>query len=201
MKRLLILGAGGYGRTVAELAEEQFDEIAFLDDNATLNFLEQTEHNTVKQSDFTGEGAKAADWPVLGTCETYTAWREAYPWAYPAFGNNALRAAWMEKLRQAGFAVPTLVHPRAWVSRSACIESGAVVLALAAVGAHARVGEGAIVNVGAIADHDSRIGRCAHLAPGAIVKAGAWVNDEIKIESGQLVAGVAPMCESGGKHE
>ena len=33
---LIILGAGGYGRTVADVAGQtgQFDEIAFLDDNS-----------------------------------------------------------------------------------------------------------------------------------------------------------------------
>ena len=35
MENLLILGAGGYGRTVAETASFSFDHIAFLDDSQT----------------------------------------------------------------------------------------------------------------------------------------------------------------------
>ena len=162
MENLLILGAGGYGRTIKETAEAMgiYGEIAFLDDNAPA---------------------------ALAPCAAYADYRTKYTCAYPAFGDNTLRAAWLARLAAAGFTVPAILHPRAWVSPSAVVEQGAVVLANAAVGCGARLGKGCILNLGALVDHDCTIGACAHLAPGVIVKAGNTVADGVKLESGTVL--------------
>ncbi len=162
MKKLLILGAGGYGRTVAEAAAALFDEIAFLDDGQT-----------------------GPD--ILGPCADYERYEGEYAFAYPAFGNNDLRATWLNRLGEAGYDVPALVHPRAYVSPSAVVEPGAVVLAMACVGTHTLVRRGAIINMGAVIDHDCTVGFCVHAAPGAIVKAGNFLAPMTKVESGQVV--------------
>ncbi len=161
--RLLILGAGGYGRTVAEAAELAggFDRVGFLDD-ASAN--------------------------ALGPCGDYARWTGEFTHAYAAFGDCRLRAEWLGRLAEAGYALPVIVHPRAYVSPSAHLEDGAVVLALAAVGANARVERGGIVNMSSVVDHDAVVGDCAHVAPGAIVKAGARVAPRTKLESGCVAA-------------
>lgn len=160
--RLLILGAGGYGRTVAEAAQQAglFEEIAFLDDAAPA---------------------------ALAPCGEYLRYTGQYSHAYAAFGDNALRARWLERLAEAGFSLPVIVHPRAYVSPSAQIDEGVVVLAMASVGAGAHLERGAIVNMSSVVDHDAVVGACAHIAPGAIVKAGVCVAPQTKLESG-LVA-------------
>ncbi len=161
--RLLILGAGGYGRTVAEAARMTgtFDQIGFLDDAA--------------------ENA-------LGPCRDFARYTGEYDCAYAAFGDCALRAAWLGRLAGAGYRLPVIVHPRAYVSPAARLEPGAVVLALAAVGANAQIGRGAIVNMSSVVDHDAVVGECAHVAPGAIVKAGARIAPLAKLESGCVAA-------------
>ena len=75
MENLIILGAGGYGRTAAETARAMgvFGRVAFLDDGCTGT-------------------------DVLGPCTDYIRFAGEFRWAYPAFGANALRAAWLEKL-------------------------------------------------------------------------------------------------------
>lgn len=97
-KNLIILGAGGYGRTAAETARAMgvFGRVAFLDDGCTGT-------------------------DVLGPCTDYIRFAGEFRWAYPAFGANALRAAWLEKLAAAGYSLPALVHPRAYVSPTADI--------------------------------------------------------------------------------
>ena len=102
---LLILGAGGYGRTVADLARQlaHYETVAFLDDSCTCE-------------------------TVLGKCEDYLQFSPENWELYPAFGNNSVRTAWMEKLQGAGYAVPTLVHPAAYVSPCATLGAGVVVL-------------------------------------------------------------------------
>ena len=130
MENLIILGAGGYGRTAAETARAMgvFGRVAFLDDGCTGT-------------------------DILGPCTDYIHFAGKFRWAYPAFGANALRAAWLEKLAAAGYSLPALVHPRAYVSPTADIRPGAVVLALAAVGAFACCGVGTGVAAGSISSH------------------------------------------------
>lgn len=177
MDGLLILGAGGYGRTVAETAQAMggFGRIIFLDDSL--------------------RGAE-----IFGRCAKAAEYRGKFCYAYPAFGDNTLRADWLGRLEAMGYELPVLKHPRAYISPSARIAAGAVVLALAAVGTNTVISRGAIVNMGAIVDHDCTVGACAHLAPGAIIKAGNNVPARMKVDSGCVVERGAVFQFEEGTH-
>ena len=164
MKKLLILGAGGYGKTVADLAAQLgcYDKVAFLDDGCC------------------GEG-------ILGKCHEFAAFADENTQMYPAFGNNDTRMQWLEILAEAGIPVPTLVHPRAYVSPKAILGNGVVVLPMAVVNTGVTVKDGCIINIGALIDHDSVIEAGCHLAPGAIVKAENRIPAGSKIESGAVI--------------
>ena len=163
MKKLLILGAGGYGKTVADVAAQLgYDEIRFLDDSRT-----------------------GPD--ILGTCEEYAKFLDRDTDIYPAFGHNWNRMKWLNLFMERGLSVPTLVHPRAYVSPTANLGAGTVVLPMAVVNTGVTVKEGCIINIGALIDHDSVIEAGCHLAPGAIVKAENRIVAGSKIESDIIV--------------
>ncbi|GAA0768018.1 hypothetical protein GCM10008908_07770 [Clostridium subterminale] len=107
-RNLIILGAGGHGHVVKEVAEAMgiFDKIDFLDDNPN-----------------SGE--------AIGLCSDSEKFVEEYTYAIPAFGNNKLRMVWIEKLEKNKFEIPTLIHPTAYISPSAIVSSGSVVAAKA----------------------------------------------------------------------
>ena len=146
--RLIILGAGGYGRTVADVAGQtgQFDEIAFLDDNST-----------------------ALD--VIGKCAKYERFRDGQTAFYPAFGDNKGRLKWLYHLREAGCTSPIIIHPTAYVSPTAQIEPGTVLLPHTVVNTNCVVKSGCIVNCGAIVDHGCVLAAGVPICLGAIVKA------------------------------
>ena len=162
--KLLIIGAGGYGKTVADVAKQigSFKKIAFLDDSKS------------------GNG-------VLGRCEEYAVFCDEETAVYPAFGNNELRMEWLEVLMEEGIMIPTLVHPDAYVSPTATVCAGSVVLPKAVVNTGVTVGMGCIINIGALIDHDSVIENGVHLAPGAIVKAENRIAALSKIDSGTVI--------------
>lgn len=164
MKCLLIVGAGGHGRSVAEaaLATGNFDTLGFVDDAA----------QTVSQ---------VWDYPVWGTTADLTRYRAHADVAIVALGNNALRAKLCEQLQAAGFELATIIHPRAVVSPRAEIGSGTAIMAGAIVGTEACLGMGVIINSGAIVDHHAQVHDYGHLgvnacmAGGAVLGRGAWI--------------------------
>jgi len=155
MSRLLILGAGGHAKVVAETAisSGQFSEVAFLDDRCS------------------GPDPLPSllSFPVLGplALALEPAHREQFASAAVAFGNATARLNWIEQLDAAGYGLPVLIHPTAWVSPSAQIASGSVVFAQAAVQAQAMIGAGAILNTGCSVDHDAQLAGAVHICPGA----------------------------------
>jgi UDP-N-acetylbacillosamine N-acetyltransferase len=164
MKKLLILGVGGYGKTVLDVAQQMgsYEKIAFLDDHA-------------------------AGPNVLGKCADYFMFADEDTDVYPAFGNNETRMQWLERLEEEGISLPTLVHPRAYVSPTAKLGIGTTVLPMAVVNTGVTVGNGCIVNIGALIDHDSVLEDGVHLAPGAVVKAENRIPEKMKVESTQVI--------------
>lgn len=164
MIRLIILGAGGYGRTVADVAAQtgQFDEISFLDDSSA-----------------------APD--VIGKCAEFERFRDAQTAFYPAFGNNEGRLKWLYRLREEGCVIPTILHPTAYVSPTAQVEPGAIILPHAVVNTNCLIKTGCIINCGAIVDHGCILEEGVHICLGAIVKAENRIPCCMKIGAGEVV--------------
>lgn len=162
--KLLILGAGGHGQAVAELAQltGKFEEIAFLDDNLS------------------------AHPDVIGVLDDYLKYQTVYDVAFAAFGDAKLRKKWQEKAAAAGYRLPILMHPTAMVSRSAVFGAGTVIMAKTVVQPHVRCGEGCILSACAIVDHDARIGDYCHINAGAIVSALTEVPSDTKVDYGTI---------------
>ena len=164
MKRLVILGFGGYGKTIEDvvLSARLYDEIVFLDDGS-------------------------CDEKVCGKCTDFERYIDADNHFYPAFGNNALRVKWIDALLDKGAAVATIIHPQAYISRNAVIGTGCAVLPNSSVNVNCVLGAGCIVNFGAVIDHDVTVGDGVHLCLNCTVKAHNHIPSFGKIEAGKTI--------------
>ena len=155
MSDLLILGAGGHAKVVAETAISSgvASSVAFLDDRCI------------------GPDAcpPLLGWPVIGplALSSQADTRSQFDAAVVAIGHAATRLHWIRQLQAAGFNLPVLMNPTAWVSPSAQLGPASVVFAQVAVHAQASIGTGAIPNTGCSVDHDAQISDAVHICPGA----------------------------------
>ncbi len=161
---LIIIGAGGYGQTVADVAQQsgKYEKISFLDDN------------------------KVSD-DVVGKCSDFEKFIADDTEIYPAFGNNEVRMSFLEKLEKAGANLPTIIHKTAFVSPRATVEKGSVVLPMAVVNTDVVVKKGCIINCGCVIDHGCVIENGIHICIGALVKAENRIPALMKVEAGQVI--------------
>ena len=108
-------------------------------------------------------------WPVIGPLELAldADISSQFDAAVVAIGHAATRLHWIQQLQVAGYDLPLLVHPTAWVSPSAQIGPASVVFSQVAVQAQASIGAGAILNTGCTVDHDVQLADGVHLCPGS----------------------------------
>ncbi len=102
-------------------------------------------------------------------------------------GNNEARLWWCEKLLKDGFQLPPIIHPKAWVSPSACLAEGVFVGAGAVIQAGAKIGRAALINSNATVEHHCEIGAGAHIGPGAALAGLAKVGEKSMIGAGAVV--------------
>ena len=158
MERLVILGSGGYGRTVADIAHQLNYTTIFLDDADSVHPL-----------------------------STFSFYIDENTSFIPAFGNNALRMEWINRIEECGGQLATLIHPTAYLSPTAVINPGTVILPHAIINTDVVVGKGCIINLGAIVDHGCILEEGVHICLGAIVKGENRIEKCSKIEASEIV--------------
>jgi len=166
-QKLLILGAGGHGKAVAEAAffSGKWQEIAFVDDC-------WPEKNSVFGLAIVSN--------IVGLAKMASGWTAAIP----AVGNNALRQQWMHAIKSTGISVATVIHPTASVSPSAIIGSGTAIMALAMIGVDVKMGEGVIINAHSTVDHDVTLGDFVHLGVGTHLAGGVKIGNNCWLQVG-----------------
>lgn len=169
--RLLIWGAGGHGKVVADTAIAlcKYREIAFIDDDPTRL------------------GQRVIGIPVIGASTDLagrlTGWEEAFI----AIGDNGRRADAWRRVKRLGYRIATLQHPLAAISPFASVAEGTLVMPRAVINANAIVGKYCIVNSGAIVEHDCIVEDGAHISPAVSISGGAWVGECAHLGIGSIV--------------
>jgi UDP-perosamine 4-acetyltransferase len=168
------LGAGTHAKSVLEAIRSagRFEVTALVEDNPGRL------------------GGELLGFPILGADELVRLRADGVAHAFAGvggIGDSAARRRVFERLLDAGFELPEIVHSSATVSPWAQLGRGVQVLAAAVVNAAAEIGDDAIVNTGAIVEHDCRIGAHAHLAPGVRLGGMATVGDGAHVGIGAVV--------------
>lgn len=167
MNKLVIIGASGHGKVIADIAEKNgYNEIVFLDDNGSIK--------------------ECAGYPVVGkTIEAADIDGDKIV----AIGNAAIR----ERI-QSTIETVTLIHPDAIISRRVKIGNGTVIMAGAVINSDAVIGRGCIINTGASVDHDCVVSDFAHISVGAHVAGTCYIGERTWIGIGATVINNINIC-------
>ena len=168
MKKLIILGASGHGKVIADIALKYgYEDITFLDDDENIK--------------------SCAGFLVVG--KTVDAMNMDGD-KIVAIGNATIR----EKMQRGLTNLVTLIHPKAVISRRVKIGVGSVVMAGAVINSDAVIGEGCIINTGASVDHDCRIGNYSHISVGAHVAGMCDIGERTWIGAGAIISNNVNIC-------
>lgn len=172
MKQLVIIGASGHGKVVADIAGRTgYDDIRFLDDNEEL--------------------VSCSGWPVIGKCGDFTDLNCDF---IVAIGNPEVRQHIVVQLEDAGKTIVTLIHPNAVIAQNVIIGIGTVVMAGAVINPGAKIGVGCIINTCASVDHDCVLEDFVHIAVGAHVAGTCTIGERTWIGAGATVSNNIDIC-------
>lgn len=166
---ILIIGAGGHGKVIADIALRQgVEDLGFLDDKPA------------------NVGGKVFSIPILGLSSQWSDFK--CEGIIVGVGDNLIRRQIVQRAEQYGMPPwVTLAHPNSVFAHSAKIGLGTVLMAGAIVNADTEIGGHCILNTGATVDHDCILGHYVHVAPGANIAGGVCVGDGALLGIGCVV--------------
>lgn len=172
-RSVVIIGASGHGKVVADIIERSGDRvIGFLDDNTSLP-------------------EKFVGFPVLGMIDDYRKYKDAK--FVVAIGNAVIREKIVNKLNDVTWY--TAIHPSAVISTLGTeIREGTVIMANAVVNAGAVIGKHCIINTCAVVEHDNRLADYVHVSVGAKLAGTVSVGKSTWIGIGTSVSNNLSIC-------
>ena len=172
MNKLIIIGASGHGKVVADIAVKNgYTDIAFLDDRSDVK--------------------ECAGFPVLGSTKEYARYSDAD--FIVGIGNPQTRERFHQLVEDDS--IVTLIHPDAVISRRVEIGKGTVVMAGAVINSDTTIGEGCIINTCSSVDHDNRLGDFVHVAVGAHLCGTVEVGSRTWVGAGATVSNNISVCD------
>lgn len=170
--RLIIIGAGGHGKVIADNAiKNGYTDICFVDDHATGTCM---------------------GFPIAGTGADVSSLDDGKTDFIIGVGNNEIRKR-IAEAHDVNWV--TLVHPSAQIGACVSIGKGTVVMAGAIINPCASIGEHCIINTGAIVEHDNVVEDYVHISPNAALGGAVRVGNLTHVGIGAVVKNNIAICD------
>ncbi|AFV98025.1 acetyl transferase [Candidatus Sulfuricurvum sp. RIFRC-1] len=161
--KILLIGGGGHCKSVIDVIEmEGSFSIAGIIDQKEL------------------VGKKVLGYEVVGCDDDLEELFAGFTHAIITVGqikSPDVRIKLFNRLKTIGYEIPSIISPKAYVSKHATVDEGTVVMHDALINANATVGKNCIINSKALIEHDSIVGDHCHISTGAILNGGTVVSE------------------------
>lgn len=168
-KKIIIIGAGGHGRVVAEIAR--------LNGYCDIKFLDDDKNNAL----------------ACGNISDYVDFLQDYSF-FVAIGCNVVREKLQKQIEKGGGNIVTLIHPTAVLSSDMKIGKGVVVMPGTVVNTGAVIEDGCILNTCSSVDHDCKIGRFSHISVGVHIAGTVEIGERNFICAGATIINNLSIC-------
>jgi sugar O-acyltransferase (sialic acid O-acetyltransferase NeuD family) len=177
MKKIVIIGVGGFGREVAWLIERinkvklTWEIIGFVDDNIELH------------------GSMIGGYPVLGNCN-WLKEQEAEIHAVCAIGSSKIRKKVIKNLNSVKFA--TVIDPKVEMSERIKIGDGCIICLGTIITVDITIGSHVIINLDCTVGHDAVINDFVTLYPSVNVSGNTVLGECVEMGTGcQIIQGLS----------
>ncbi len=171
MNRLVIIGAGGHGKVIADNGiKNGYTNIFYVDDNQV---------------------GECMGIPIIGKCSDLTILNDGNTDFIIGIGNNEIRKSIAENYELNWV---SLIHPSAQIAVNVSIGKGTVIMAGAVVNACACVGNHSIINTCAIIEHDNVIEDYVHISPNVALGGMVHIGSSTQIGIGATVSNNISVC-------
>ena len=172
MNSIILIGGGGHCKSVIDVIEQEGRfEIAGIIDKPELL------------------GSDVLGYSVIGSDYDLDNLVKKYQYALITVGQiktPELRIKLFNLAIKAGFVLPNIISPNAYVSRHSSIGNGTVVMHNAIINPSASIGDNCIINSKALIEHDCLISKHCHISTNATINGGVTVESGCFIGSGVI---------------
>lgn len=169
MEKLVIIGAGGYAKSVLDSIDYfNCEVVGFIDE-----FSKEKEH---------------LGYPILANSldEMNNISKYVY---FIAIGNNQKRKNWYEKLVKQNLRIINVVDKSAIVSRQATIGTGCFIGKMAIINSKATIGNNCIINTKALIEHGCKISNNCNISTNTVLNGDVEVGECSFIGSSSVTLG------------
>lgn len=179
---LLLIGGGGHCKSVIDVIEQEgiYSIRGIIDQQSLI-------------------GQKVLGYDIIGCDDDLEKLFLKFKYAMITVGqikSPMVRIRLYNRLHTIGFETPSIISPRAYVSRHATVQKGTVIMHDVLINSHAIIGENCIINTKALIEHDSKIENHCHISTGAILNGGTVVKEGSFIGSNAVSREYAVIAEN-----
>lgn len=169
MEKLIIIGAGGYAKSVLDSVDYfNYEMVGFLDE-----YKKEKEH---------------LGYPILANSLDELENKESFVYII-AIGNNSARKIWFERLQKLHLRLVNVVDKSAIVSPYAQVGNGCFIGKMAIVNSNAVVGDNCIVNTKALLEHGCYLDRHVNISTNSVLNGDVYVEDGAFVGSSSVTIG------------
>jgi len=182
MKNIILIGGGGHCKSVIDVIEQEGRfEIAGIVDKPELL------------------GSNVYGYPIIGNDSDLDSLSKRYQYALITVGqikSPSLRVKLFDLATKAGFTLPSIISPNAYVSKHSSIGNGVIVMHNAIVNASTFIGDNCIINSKALIEHDCSISKHCHISTNATINGGVTVESRCFVGSGSTTKELITISEN-----
>ena len=174
MKKIVLIGGGGHCKSVIDVIEQHGEfKISGIVDKTELI------------------GKNILGYKITGDDLDLSILAKKYKNAIITVGqikSPITRIKLFKLAYKAGFKFPSIVSPRAYVSKHSSIGIGTIIMHNAVVNANVRIGDNCIINTKALVEHDCIISDHCHISTNATLNGDVKVNSKCFIGSSSTLS-------------